>query len=363
MERKQKIQSLLNRLKILQASRASTSVSETVEKLLSEETVATTTAIGGSGNAIRRLAKEVESIQKDPRVKKLTSKVRRVQSVNDTRLSELEASFSEKIGELLKDIRTVESTGKALTESKIPPLLARFEEMRAEYQAAATELTSKNALLDTELKTLSAELSKVPGMFEQDFLDLATEISQTNSTVAATGARAEEIAKAIDEAEKRLEGRIAAIQQRGGGNANRSIIVNGDKDTLKYFTDINLKPGSNVTLTYAKNVATGYTDITISSSGGGGGNSRSVNNIAVDTAAGSSAGTDYVYIASSPLTVTLPATVGNTNLYTIKNTSNGQVTIVGTGGDTIDGDANIILDVKYTSVDLISDGVNNWNIT
>ena len=96
---------------------------------------------------------------------------------------------------------------------------------------------------------------------------------------------------------------------------------------------------------------------------GGSGSTRSINNIAVDTAAGDTSGTDYVYICSAPLTVTLPATVGNTNLYTIKNNSNGNVTIVGTGGDTIDNDASIILSVKYTSVDLLSDGVSNWAIT
>lgn len=168
--------------------------------------------------------------------------------------------------------------------------------------------------------------------------------------------------KDIDEKElKVLRNRLNSIGI-GGGNANRDIKIGG-ADALKPYTDINLKAGANVTITYAANNTTRYTDVTIAATGGGGGTVRSITTIAVDTAAGSTAGTDYVYICSSALTLTLPATVGNTNLYTVKNTSTGSITIATTGGDTIDGSVNLVLVTQYTSVDLVSDGVSNWNIT
>ena len=75
---------------------------------------------------------------------------------------------------------------------------------------------------------------------------------------------------------------------------------------------------------------------------------------------GSVAGTDYVYLATAGINLTLPPNVAtNTNLYTIKNVSNSSVLVSGT----IDNDANgIIMPVKYTSVDIISD-TTSWNIT
>lgn len=58
---------------------------------------------------------------------------------------------------------------------------------------------------------------------------------------------------------------------RGGGNMNRNIAINGNSSVLSRYTDINLKAGSNVTITAVNNNTTKYVDITITSSGGGGG--------------------------------------------------------------------------------------------
>lgn len=64
------------------------------------------------------------------------------------------------------------------------------------------------------------------------------------------------------------------------------------------------------------------------------------------------------------LTVTLPTSVGNTGLtYRIKRLNSGanNVTIATTSSQTIDGATTQILNVQYTSVDLVSDG-SNWSI-
>jgi hypothetical protein len=94
----------------------------------------------------------------------------------------------------------------------------------------------------------------------------------------------------------------------------------------------------------------------------GGSGSRSINSISSNTPAGSTSGTDYVYLVSGTTTITLPTAVGNTNLYTIKRVGTGVVSIATTSSQTIDGSSSpIIINVQYVSIDLISDGTN-WNI-
>lgn len=91
------------------------------------------------------------------------------------------------------------------------------------------------------------------------------------------------------------------------------------------------------------------------------GNATIISSVSVNTVAGSSAYTDYVYLASGTINITMPTAVGNTARYTIKNVGAGTVTIDTTGGETIDGSLTAPLPVQYTSLDLVSDGTN-WNI-
>jgi len=91
-------------------------------------------------------------------------------------------------------------------------------------------------------------------------------------------------------------------------------------------------------------------------------NTRSVNVVSIATAAGSAAGTDYVYLVSGTTTVTLPTAVGNTNRYTIKRSGTGVVSIATTSSQTIDGSSSpITINVQYVSIDFISNGTN-WEI-
>jgi len=89
---------------------------------------------------------------------------------------------------------------------------------------------------------------------------------------------------------------------------------------------------------------------------------RVVSSVNSNTAAGSTANTDYVYLVSGTTTITLPAAAGNTNLYTIKRVGTNTVSIATTSSQTIDGSSSpITINVQYVSLDLISDGTN-WNI-
>ncbi|MFZ1301478.1 MAG: hypothetical protein WAQ27_02775 [Candidatus Microsaccharimonas sp.] len=90
---------------------------------------------------------------------------------------------------------------------------------------------------------------------------------------------------------------------------------------------------------------------------------RSIVAVSSDATAGAAAHTDYVYIASATLTLTLPTAVGNTNSYTIKNTSANTVTVATAGGSgqLIDGSAQITVAPARAYV-LYSDDTN-WIVT
>ena len=91
-----------------------------------------------------------------------------------------------------------------------------------------------------------------------------------------------------------------------------------------------------------------------------------VNNVSVitsGTTAGSSANTNYYIIANcaSACTVTLPTAIANTDLYVIKRTGAGVVTLATTSSQTIDGSLTVPENVVNQSLSLISDN-SNWNI-
>ena len=88
---------------------------------------------------------------------------------------------------------------------------------------------------------------------------------------------------------------------------------------------------------------------------------KSINTVSVNTSAGSASSTDYVYLASGTINITLPTAVGNQNLYTIKNVGTGVITINTTSSQTIDGSLTAPIRVQYLSLTLVSDGAN-WNI-
>jgi hypothetical protein len=85
--------------------------------------------------------------------------------------------------------------------------------------------------------------------------------------------------------------------------------------------------------------------------GGGSGITRTIASIDAPTTAGATAAVDYVYFVTNT-TLTLPTAVSNTNRYTVKCIS-GTCVVDGDGAETIDGSANITIQVE-DSVDLIS---------
>lgn len=240
-----------------------------------------------------------------------------------------------------------------------------FGALIKELQDYRDEQSSLKEIQESTVSTLQSRIDELASLYELlSSQDLTTPLEERISLVEKSEKwlpEVERLTTEIEKLRKELTNRINTLP-RGGGNANRNIAIAGNVNTLNKYTDINLKAGAGISITYTNNETTKYTDITIAATGGGGGIVREVNVISTNTNAGDTAGIDYVYVASGSTTVTLPTAVGNTNLYTIKNVGAGVILIATTGGQTIDGDASLSLVTQFTSVDLISDG-SNWNIT
>lgn len=281
-------------------------------------------------------------------------------------MAEIKTSFAEETDKLSQQIQD--------KTDELGTLFAKKGESKSTIQDLSNELSDlKIQLSSLEIRRkgdIEAVNNQIQGV--KDFnLKMEGSVNQILSdldVIRETESKEEEINKEVakefqNSLEKLRSDLMTRIANIGGGSMNRQIFFNST-DYLTKYTDINWKAGTNVTFTIANNNATKKVDITISATGGGGGGMvRSINSISVNTVAGSASGTDYVYLCTGTITLTMPdATAGNTNLYTVKNVGTGVVTVNTTSAQTIDNDATAIMPVRYTSIDLISDTAN-WSIT
>lgn len=310
----------------------------------------------GFDKAVAELRKQLEEKVAIPTIDRVNSEIENFRSKID--FSPLLLSFEE-----LKDsLVNRETSFKKEVDGRLAELTAQLSDSRGlskdKFAEIAEEITRLKNIKPVEIPDFESDIKGVE-------LRLKTLINQVESD-AKDENKSRELKKGLDALEEELKKLRDEINRRfaslGGGAMNRQMYIGG-ADPLTRYTDMNLKAGSNVTITYVNNNTTKQVDVTISATGGGGGGTvRSINSISSDTTAGSTSGTDYVYLVSGTTTLTLPTAVGNTNLYTIKNVGTGVVTVATTGGETIDNAANVTMPVRYTAVDVISDTVN-WNVT
>lgn len=165
----------------------------------------------------------------------------------------------------------------------------------------------------------------------------------------------------------------------GSDNGSWGIILN-DFLSQSLNTDGKLLPVALTTaggeVTSNKNIAGGYAGLDVSSKvlianlptgttgstvalGNMVGTSRSIIALIGTTTGATLGNTDYVYYWTGSITYpfTMPTAIGNTNLYTLKNTSTVNQTIIFTGGQNADGSTNLVL-TPDTSLDLISNNTN-----
>lgn len=309
-------------------------------------------------------------------------------SVFEDEVKKLKDKLTEKI-----TVKTLEDVQVQLERNRkrinFEPLTQAFEKLKSDLAEKDTQLL---ALLEQKQVELAEAIKQSNESSSQESEILNLRISELMGEIAALQARKVEIpdfGKQIQDAEIRLMKMINLIdfpeyddkevkkeikeleealkklriemQSRGGGSMNRNIAVGGNTSVLSRYTDLNIRPGSNVTLTYANNNTTKYLDLTIAATGGAG-TSRSISTVTVSSVLADTAATDIVVLANGGVRLTLPTAVSNTNLYTVKNIGTSSVLVDTTGGQTIDSDSTVIMPVQYTAVDLISDN-SNWHIT
>jgi hypothetical protein len=320
-------------------------------------------AIDSEINALKKKLEETVNIQTVDDVKFQLAKFKKNIDLTPLReeIEKIGQIFTEKSKELQSQIneksKELETAKKAIVENETGGS-GKITLLTREIRTLRTDLNQLEVVHEADLTSLNqsiAEVREIEGRVNETINKLSEGLN-IYTTKKETQAIVKEIQEKIDELRRDILKRVGNI----GGSMNRQIFVGGN-DPLTKYADINLKAGSNVTITYANNNTTKKAEITISSTGGSG-TTRSINSIAVDTNAGDTAGTDYVYLVTGTTILTLPTAVGNENLYTVKNVGVGIVTIATTGGETIDNEANVVMPVRYTSVDLISDSLN-WNVT
>jgi len=277
----------------------------------------------------------------------------------------LETNFNDSVVSLLSDIEGKSAELKKLTTSGDSKLESQATQLTKNLSVLRETLDKTISDNRTELNLINNELGRLLASSQtyatKDELSISKEEGR-NLVRLVEKKKDEEIVKVKEDVSalrKDLLSRMANMPH--GGNANRNIAIGGNNSVLSKYTDINLKAGNNVTITYAKNETTKQVDITFASSGGAsvGGTVRQIQTISVSSTIGTLAGTDQVYLLDQGVQIVLPTPVSDENLYTIKNISNSSILIVGTIDDDVNG---VIMPVKYTSVDIISNNVS-WNIT
>lgn len=321
---------------------------------------------GGVKNLREKLQQEI-SISTLEEVNLKINKFRKSVDVEPilTSLHNLETNFKESVLSILNDIENKSTELNTLTTTGDTQLAKRATELADEITTLKDGLDGLIKTNKTELNLINNELGNILNTSKTFATkDELSTIAKANSdlTIKVEKKKDEEV-KGInkDLKEFRSEFMTRLANAPKGGGINRNIAIGGNTSTLSKYTDVNIKAGSNITLTYSNNNTTKYLDLTIASSGGGsvGGTVRQIQTLSVSSSIGTLAGTDQVYLCSAGIALTLPTAVSDTNLYTIKNVSNSSILIVGT----IDDDASgIIMPIKYTSVDIISNDTD-WDIT
>lgn len=364
MDKQQKARLLLQRLdklerdKQIRARGGNVLLNDAVEEMTAADLEPRTNP---TARALQEIDRELADIKTDPRLDQVFEDLKKAGEETDSKFDEANSVLEEGLTGIAAGLKNLEDKSKELTLTAVGELRDRLISVLREYHDVTERLREEDQSLQGEIDAVKSHVSSIRDELARRIDAFPALFEPRDAEIAETKQSSQDLSISLEELRKELNNRINNMPH--GGNMNRSILVGGDKDTLSKFTDINLKAGAGTTISYSANQTTQYTDITITATGAGAGITRSVNSISSDTAAGATASVDYVYIVTGTTTLTLPTAVGNTNLYTVKNTGSGVVSIATTGGQTIDGAASPLqLVTQYTSVDLISNG-SNWDIT
>lgn len=367
MANKIKLQGLLDKLKNLEGSLPLSDTQTYLDQVVKQESdkFAASFKENATVKYLDGFNTKLEQFKRDFNLEPIISAIENMQGDISTTQQNATKEFGRvsqaqdaKYNELVNLVQSTRGGLEKMSSQGMASLLSRVDDLQSQLSYQSKDSSQKGQSLNSVIGSLEKRMEDAFSALKDETVGRDTLSKSTETKFKDEEASIAVVVASIEALRKEMN-RLFSTGR--GGAINRQMFIGG-ADPLKTYTDMNLKAGSNVTITYANNNTTKKVDVTFASSGGGGGSTRSINSVAINTAAGSTAGTDYVYLVTGTTTITMPTAVGNTNLYTIKNVGTGVVTIATTSAQTIDGATTIVMPVQYTAVDLISDTAN-WNVT
>lgn len=345
---------------------------------------------------------KLEKFKKNFNLKPVLDTIQEIQNdISETKeavgseFESIRGESEQKLSELTELVTTIRKEFTTLSKDSFETITDRIAALQGELSFTSEESDKKGQTLKQVLDDYEARLKSLAENSEAS----DTDRGELRSVLTmGFSERDDKIKTTVDSVEALRRDMNSRLASWGGGQANREIKINSSVMSTKY-TDINLigtitksdnnttkqvditfagggsgsqdfltvkeadgnpNVGSVVTIVVTNGTLTddGGGQVTIATGGGGSGITRTTSIITANTAAGATAATDYVFIATAGLAFTLPDAAGNTNLYTLKNATNSSVLVTAVGGDTIDGSSSVLVAINNQALDFTSDGTN-----
>lgn len=263
----ERLKVLSSQLKNLQSALPISEAQRLFDQIVSEETQKfsdqlksnpTVKYLGEINNKLTKFKEDFNIASLVDVVNSVQEQLTELQDATDQKLAERLNAFNDVIKKIQKDGNSSQKT----TEGRINEFVDQIEELRKTF----TEGNKLPTVLDKALVSFNDRFDGLNSRFQELDKDVVRQIGSASKT--SVGLLNKQLETALDLFRSEMLSRIANV---GGGNANRNIWLKGNSSVLSRYTDINIKQGSNMTITAATNDTTKTTDITFASSGGGGG--------------------------------------------------------------------------------------------
>jgi outer membrane murein-binding lipoprotein Lpp len=354
MNKKQKLQQLLERVRDIEDALPLRETEEYSQKLISD--MAEKMRGDASVQYLEKIHQKLGTFKKDFDLTPLADEI---------------TALQKEIASLSAEIEKHERDTKDLASS-----------LKQEIETILQKITEVENMPLPEVDTLSAKVDRMErGMDNSQFavqtneklssvnqrIDALTKDTRIASLVESVGKQfdahnlaAFNLAQEINVLRQDMLERLSVSR---GGSAHRQININSSVMSTRY-TDINFTEGGNIGWSATNDDTNKRVNIRASvliGGGGGSGITRFASIISVSSTFGATALTDYVAFANVGIRTTLPTAIGNSNLYTIKNTSTSSVLVATTEGQTIDGSDTALMSVENESLSFMSNG-SVWGV-
>lgn len=239
------------------------------------------TALVGLSNHNSGLGEAFKSVENE--MKRVAEKIRQeaeIRTVEGTKKEmkalrqDIESAFSaliESFDKLKSELgQNEQNLNKTLT-LRLDSLRTMLVESKTSYGGKYNILSGEIENIKNDIKDLSGrkiqipdfskQINKLESDFEKEILRVESNFEKEDTTIFQN--QIDRLTKDLSEIRTRT---LSALSH--GGQANRNMLVNGNSSTLSRYTDLNIKAGANVTLSYTNNDNLKTTDLTIASGAG-----------------------------------------------------------------------------------------------